>query len=183
LDNVLKPNEQAYLKGILFHINKRRIGLSDKAAETVDFTSLDTLKKTMSTSVYAKLIQAMEDSDYFKMPLIRSQRIDRNKGIITESWGEKFAAIDRAGKELNNFLDDRQITTEEQKMTQRDLGMYEMYDIYAQQSDEFKIEQLNLNPPDYYELDLDTIAHRVTFSQIRKKHVDTILPVINAYIW
>ena len=56
-----------------------------------------------------------------------------------------------------------------------------MYDIYAKQSDEFKEKAISENTTDYFELDLDTIAHRVTFHQIRKVNVDTILPIINAY--
>jgi hypothetical protein len=58
-----------------------------------------------------------------------------------------------------------------------------MYDIYSMQSDEMKVRLINENSPGYYELDLDTIAHRVAFSSIRKASVDAILPNITSYVW
>jgi hypothetical protein len=99
-----------------------------------------------------------------------------------------FAGIVDAAKinieQLTDFYDQRELAPDEIKNLKSDLGYYEMYDIYEKQTQEFKEKQIkDHNGPIYFEIDLDAIAHRATFNQIRKQHVDQILPVINAYVW
>ena len=57
-----------------------------------------------------------------------------------------------------------------------------MFDVYGQQSRETKAKMIDENGVDYYEFNLDTIAHRVAFSKIRKQTFDLILPTVNAYM-
>ena len=41
------------------------------------------------------------------------------------------------------------------------------------------VEKYGIN---YFDLNLDTLAHRLAFNKIRKNEFDKILPIINAYI-
>lgn len=57
-----------------------------------------------------------------------------------------------------------------------------MYDVYGRQTPEYVAKGIEKHSVNYFEWNLDTIAFRVAFSKIRKKHFDKKLPVINAYI-
>ena len=63
------------------------------------------------------------------------------------------------------------------------MGLYEMYDVYGRQTPEFKAKMIERNGVDYFDLNLDTIAHRMAFNKIRKNIFDKQLPIINAYVW
>ena len=181
--NVLKPQEQEYLRNILFELNKRRLSIPKKEWDKIDVTSLDTIKNTASSESYSKIEKAIEKGSYFKMALIRSGRIDRGKGVFKDGEKSLSKYKDQWLKEWDDYIDSRELDRDELKKVKEEFGYYEMYDIYAKQSDEFKEKAISENTTDYFELDLDTIAHRVTFHQIRKVNVDTILPIINAYAW
>lgn len=58
-----------------------------------------------------------------------------------------------------------------------------MYNPYGNQRGEIRAKMLQERPANYYEMNLDTIAHKVAFTNIRKQVFDMILPTINAYIW
>ena len=47
----------------------------------------------------------------------------------------------------------------------------EMYDVYSRQTDANKIKNVQEKGLIYYELNLDTIAHRVASSKIRKTSI------------
>ena len=46
-----------------------------------------------------------------------------------------------------------------------------------------KAKMIERNGVDYFDLNLDTIAHRMAFNKIRKNIFDKQLPIINAYVW
>lgn len=58
-----------------------------------------------------------------------------------------------------------------------------MYNPYNNQRGEIRAKMLQDRSASYYEMNLDTIAHKVAFTGIRKQVFDLILPTINAYIW
>lgn len=89
------------------------------------------------------------------------------------------------GEEFNDFFDERELHEEERSnIYKKELGYYEMYNIYEMQLQRsgFIKEMVDKNSPQYYELNLDIIAHRVAFAKIRQKYIDSILPTINAYM-
>ena len=144
----------------------------------LDISSLDAMEKSNQKG-FEKIQRAMEDGDYFKMPLVRSQQIDRNARHIKQNFTQMLRNI---ADEMNDFVNPQDLEKSELQDIQKQLGYFEMYDIYARQTDKFKEKAILEKGADYFELDLDTIAHRAVFSQIRKKNIDNILPVINAYV-
>ena len=181
--NILKPQEQEYLRNILFEINKRKLGIPKKEWGKIDLTSLDSIKTTASSESYSKIEKYISNGSYFKMALVRSERIDRSVNNLKDGVKGMEKYREQWLKEWDDYIDSRQLDRDEVKKAKQDLGYYEMNDIYSRQSDEFKEKAIAENSPDYFETDLDTLAHRVTFHQIRKQNVDTILPIINAYAW
>ena len=175
--NALNDSERSYLKNILFEIQKYMLNLHSKEIEGLDPNSIESLMKN------EKIAKAINEGTYFSIPLIRSEQIDRNKKYL-EGFNEiKNTVKDRFG-EIYDFLDPRELSELDLKNI-KDIqeGYFEMYDVYSNQSESFKIEMINKNGIDYYDLNLDTIAHRVAFSKIRKNILDQRLPIINAYIW
>lgn len=57
-----------------------------------------------------------------------------------------------------------------------------MYDVYGRQGTAFKTSRVNEDGANFYEIDLDTIAHRAAFNKIRKGYIDSILPYITSYV-
>jgi len=58
-----------------------------------------------------------------------------------------------------------------------------MYDVYGRQTPEYIAKGIEKHGVNYFEWNLDTIAHRVAFNKIRKNVFDKRLPIINAYMW
>ena len=175
--NAMSDAERKYAKQILFEIKKYMLNLSDREIKLINPDSLDSLRAN------DKIAKAIDDGSYFSIPLIRSEQIDRNKKYLDEFNAIKETAKDRFG-EIYDFLNPQELSAEDLKRAKViQEGFYEMYDVYSKQSEAFKIEMINKNGIDYYELNLDTIAHRVAFSKIRKNILDNRLPIINNYIW
>ena len=85
---------------------------------------------------------------------------------------------------LTDIIDPRQLSQYDiTNIEAQKVGFFEMYDAYGSQSKEIKAKMIDENTVDYYEFNLDTIAHRLAFSKIRKQTFDMILPTINAYMW
>jgi len=80
-----------------------------------------------------------------------------------------------------DMIDDRGLEPGEHVALKEKLGYYEMYNIYDKQTPKFKEKAIEAKGVENFELDLDALAHRLTFNQIRKYHLDNILPIINAY--
>lgn len=88
-----------------------------------------------------------------------------------------------AKEELMGVFDPRELQEEERnKIKETELGFYEMYDVYGMQTPEFKKEMIDTNTPQYYELSLDIIAHKVAFNKIRQDYMNEILPIVNSYM-
>jgi hypothetical protein len=84
---------------------------------------------------------------------------------------------------LTDILDPRQLSQYDiTNIEAQKVGFFEMYDAYGSQTKEIKAKMIDENSVDYYEFNLDTIAHRLAFSKIRKQTFDLILPTINAYM-
>ena len=146
----------------------------------IDFTSEESMQKT-SPSAYTKIQKALVNGEYFKMGLIRSQQANRYSKYLHEGIAGISDDIRAIKKELVNVLDSRELDDDETRKQKRDMGYYEMYDNYTNQSDKFKETVLTRDGVDSYMHDLDAIANRMTFNQIRKEYLDNILPIIGAY--
>lgn len=178
-ENALSDAEREYLKTILFRMYVNTTNLTEKEIDAIDISTVDSLWKTAPEDLKAKI----EKGTYFEMPIIRSQQWNRYGNV----WKEGFKGVKELAKsighEIYDYIDSRELTPEELKDLKKDIGYYEMYDVYSRQSRSFIQEQIAEKGEEYWELDLDAIAHRVIFSKIRKKYLDNILPVINAYAW
>lgn len=73
---------------------------------------------------------------------------------------------------------------EDRNIAQKDIDYYnKMYEIYGQQSEEFISNSVNENGPELYEIDLDAIVTKIIHEKTKKRYVDKVLPIINAYVW
>ena len=170
--------ELDYLKAMLLHINMWKLEIPKAEILKLNPDSLESITKN------EKIKKSIEDGSYFEMPLVRREEWTKYKGVVTtpgKLWQDKIKPYVH---EINDFLDPRELlqgdldTIKLQKM-----GFYEMYDIYGSQTKEYKAKVIEKNGVDYFEFNLDTIAHRIAFNKIRKQTLDRKLPIINSYIW
>lgn len=174
VENALTEEQRKYLKRALFMINIYAQGVAEEDVKDVDPDSLDSI---MSIK---KFKEAIEDGSYFEMPLIRREEITKYKRLFT-GMGEWWSTFK---DKLTDILDPRQLSQYDiTNIEAQKVGFFEMYDAYGSQTKEIKAKMIDENSVDYYEFNLDTIAHRLAFSKIRKQTFDLILPTINAYMW
>lgn len=176
-DNVLSDPQRKYLQKMLLIINSFKLGITDADAAKIDASSLESISQN------AKIKKALDDGTYFDMPVIRRDEASRHKGLF-ENPGKLANKLAHYGGEVRDFIDDRELLKSDLDSAQmQQMGFYEMYDIYGKQTPESKAKMIEEHGVDYFEFNLDTIAHKVAFNKIRKSIFDKILPVINAYIW
>ena len=175
--NSLKEPYRRYLQKTLLLINSYKLGIAESVIEKLDPTNLSSL---MSNEVIAK---AITNEEYFEMPLVRREELSRYKNLFT-STGDSFRKLGALKDDFKDLLDTRELSqydianADAQKM-----GFFEMYDVYGTQKKEIKDKMIDENTVEYYEFNLDTIAHRLAFSKIRKQTFDMILPTVSAYMW
>ncbi|MDA3856273.1 MAG: hypothetical protein PF569_08500 [Candidatus Woesearchaeota archaeon] len=173
--------EREYAKKILFEIQKYMLNLKTKDIESIDISTLETIKKTDKSQ---EILKAIESEEYFKMPLIRSQQLDRYGRALSGGIKGMFQSGRELSNEFEDFIDTRELSKEDlENINKQQKGLYEMPDVYAMQNDESKAEAIRRHKDTvYWELNLDTIAHKVAFTKIRKNLLDHKLPIISAYI-
>lgn len=180
----LKPEESEYLKNILFHIQRQLMGIPINISNKIDVSSIESIKKTAPKELAEKIISRIESGEYFRMPLIRSQLISRNKKVLSFNGKEIKQAAKNVLAETRDFIDGRELDPEDAaKVDELSSGYFEMYEIYGKQSAPFIAQAVDRDKPIYYEIDLDTIASKVIQEKVRKKYADQVLPVINSYVW
>ena len=155
--NSLKEPYRRYLQKTLLLINSYKLGIAESVIEKLDPTNLSSL---MSNEVIAK---AITNEEYFEMPLVRREELSRYKNLFT-STGDSFRKLGALKDDFKDLLDTRELSqydianADAQKM-----GFFEMYDVYGTQKKEIKDKMIDENTVDYYEFNLDTIAHRLAF--------------------
>lgn len=177
VDNAMTDSEREYLKNILFIKWKYTTKVPEDKIKNIDISSLESIRK----SGIEDLLRSIDSEEYFEMPLMRSQQIDRYGKYMFQGVDGVRSTFKKVWENLYNIIDPRELTTEEQKEIKKQLGYYELYDIYGNQSRSFIQSKVEIDSPGYYEIDLDAILHRFVFSKIRKKYVDNIMPIIHAY--
>ncbi len=177
--NGLTAPEREHLRKMLFEIKKYELGITEK--ENVNIDTLETLSKSKSG---LKILAAIENGNYFKMPLVKNQQITR-AGTLWKDGFKGFAdAAKEVGQEVQDFFDSRELREEERiNLKKTQLGYYEMYDIYGLQSDSFKKDMVDKHGDIEFELSLDIIAHKSAFNKIRQDHMNRVLPIVNSYMW
>lgn len=177
--NTMTDVERDYLKKILFQINKYKLEIED--TDSIDLTSKATLA---TTTAGQKVLASIESGKYFEMPIIRNQQWTRAGALWKDGYKGYVDKAKLVGEEITAAFDPRELQEEERiNIKATELGYYEMYDIYDKQTSAFKKEMIDRNTPQYYELSLDIIAHRIAFNKIRQKYVNKILPIVNSYMW
>lgn len=177
-ENILTNAEKDYLQKMLLVIASWKYSITDEEMAKLDPSSLT------SISSNPKIKKALDDGSYFEMPLIRKEEISRYKDAFTMNgkiWRDRIKPYT---SEIRDYFDDRELQKEDLNNIQmQQMGLYEMYDVYGRQTPEFKAKMIERNGVDYFDLNLDTIAHRMAFNKIRKNIFDKQLPIINAYVW
>jgi hypothetical protein len=172
--------ERDYLKKMLFEIQKYMLNLTKEEINKIDITSLASIEKTDKSG---KLLKAINSGEYFKVPFVRSEQLDRHGAVVNGGIKGITQTMKNTVNEIYDHIDPREYTKDDLKVAKEaQLGLYEMYDVYARQNDETKLNAIKESGIEYFELNLDTIAHRVAFSKIRKYHLDHKLPIIVSYI-
>lgn len=178
VENALEDSQRKYLKKQLLIINMYKLGIPENEINKLNSDSLDSLLKN------DKIAEAIASGDYFRMPLVRREEFSRHKGIFKtagQTWKER---IEPYRHEVLDFLDAKGITAEDRvELEKSRMGFYEMYDTYAAHTPEFKARMVEKHGIDYFEFNLDTIAHRLIFNKIRKDVYDKVFPVVNSYVW
>jgi hypothetical protein len=181
-NSLLTDIERKYLKSILFEIQRYLLNISDSDAAKIDISTLEAIEKTDSSG---KIMKAIFEDKYFDIPLVRSEQLDKyGKVLFGGIQGIARSMKDNIG-EFNNLLNVRELTEEDLSASRAtQAGLHEMYDVYSRQTTASKLEAIKRHKTmDYWELNLDTIAHKVAFNKIRKNFVDKKLPIIKSYIW
>lgn len=177
LENALTDAERKYLKKMLLIMNAFKLNISDTEIQKVDSDSLDSLKRN------PKIAKAIESGDYFEMPLVRREELTKYQGAWKKT-GQFVKSIPNYAIEFKDYIDSRELQQEDlNSAALQSQGYYEMYDVYGRQTKEHKAKIIEKHGVDYFELNLDTLAHRLAFNKIRKRSFDKILPIINAYVW
>lgn len=178
LKNALNDAEREYSQHMLFEIQKYMLNLTSDQIAKIDPTSLESLKSN------TKIAEAIENGNYFKIPLVRREELSRNAEFLKGGLHGFWESFKGRLHEVNDFIDPRELDPDQLKYIKESaVGFTEMYDVYGNQTDEYKAKVLAKHKSTYFEWNLDTIAHRVAFNKIRKYQFDAKLPIINAYIW
>jgi len=176
--NALEDHEREYLQNLLLIINAHKLQIPDSEIAKLDSKNI---KSLMTNN---KIKDALESEEYFRMPLIRREEVTRFGDIFTtpgKLWKEKLSSYFH---EFNDYIDNRELTKDDlAALEAQNLGFYEMYDVYARQTPEYVAKGIEKHSINYFEWNLDTIAHRIAFSKIRKNEYDKKLPIINSFIW
>lgn len=177
-ENALSDPERKYLKTMLLYINQYKLNLTDAEIDAINPDKLESLLKNDVIKA------AYEDGSYFEVPLVRREESTKYKGMLEDSGKLWARRIKEFGSEVNDFLDTKELDPENLELIKKQkMGYYEMYDAYGKQTKAYKSKVINKFGVDYFEFNLDTIAHRIAFNKIRKNVYDQKLPIINAYIW
>ena len=177
-ENNLSKEASDYLKYALFTINKYMVGLSDAEAAALDYNSLESLE---TNEEFAKLLASGE---YFEMPLMRRDEMSKYNGMWKSADGKTKNASNMAKDYMMSWIDSRELSKHDLiNIRSQSKGFFHMYDPYGNQRGSIRAKMLQERSADYYEMNLDTIMHKVAFTKIRKRNFDLILPTINAYIW
>lgn len=176
-ENYLTPEQRTYLQHMLLHINRYKYGILDKTIDGIDPTNLESIKSI------EKFSTAIENGEYFAVPLVRREELSRYKGMF-QTPGDIFKRLSQFKDEITDYVDSRKLTQYDiTNVDAQTLGYFEMYDAYGAQTRDLKARMIDKHGVDYFDLNLDTIAHRVAFASIRKQTFDLILPTINSYMW
>lgn len=172
VENGMETFERDYLIQVLFVINSYMAGLSENEMTAIDPKNLSEIQKN------SKLAKRLEDGSYFRVPLVRNSELSRYKDTLSE----KGRVLGYWKDEMTDFLDGRELSQFDlTNIDAQRMGFFEMYDVYASQTDDARAKMVERDGVEYYDLNLDTIAHRVAYNKIRKQTFDLILPTIAAY--
>lgn len=182
-ENVMTPDQRKYLKKILFKIQRQLLKIPNDVAEAIDPTSLETIQSSAPKRWADLIMMNIDNGNYFRMPLIWTNTLSQYEGLFKGKQGVK-QAVKGVFADVQDFVDRRELDEEDRnKAEQTAKGYFEMYEIYGKQSSKFIAQKIEERGVGNFELDLDTIAFRVIQEKVRKKYVDTILPVLNDYAW
>ena len=171
--NAMSDSSREYLQNMLLYINMWKLEIPEKDIANLNPKSLDSLMKN------PKIAEAISNGSYFEMPLVRREELSKHAEAFNRN-----KAYNRAATAWNDLTHDEGLLKDDIRNIEKDkLGFYEMYDAYGRQTPEFKSKMIEEHGVSYFELNLDTIAHRIAFSKIRKKIYDKRLPEIASYIW
>ena len=177
-ENGLKDHERKYLTRMLLSINQNIVGISDEAIASInpdDINSIRTIEK------FADLL---DSGEYFHMPLIRREEMSKYEGAFKSNAGNTLNIKDMWSDYIRSWIDGRELSKHDVINAENQRrGFFHMYNPYNNQRGEIRAKMLQERSASYYEMNLDTIAHKVAFTKIRKQVFDMILPTINAYIW
>lgn len=178
VENALESeHHRKYLMHALLKINAYKFGIADHIIENLNPENLESLKSV------DKFAEALDNGKYFEMPLMRREEQSKYKGLFM-SAGDNFRRLGAIQDKVVDWIDGRELSQYDlQNVNDQSLGFFEMYDAYGTQEKWQKNKMIEENGFHYYEFNLDTIAHKMAFSKIRKQTFDMILPTVSAYMW
>lgn len=176
-ENAMSETGRKYLKRMLLEINMWKYNIPSNVIDKINPDNLDDLLKV--DAIRTKI----ESGEYFEMPLVRRDEWSKYKNILS-SLKRSIANGKTYLMQRHDFLDSKELQKEDLDLIKlQNMGYYEMYDLYGRQTKEYKAKVIGKYSVDFFDINLDTIAHRLAFNKIRKNEFDKTLPIINAYIW
>ena len=147
-------------------------------------SDLDTLDKFEKSEEFEQLMSSGKIKNILSVPLIKKQSLSRWKTITTDGF-RKY--IGSTWDSMKNALDVRDMTGDENEHEQK-IGafnsvngfgkMYNRFD--SQESKEFRDYLIDKHGIGTFEVNLDTIVLKYAFENLREKHFNEILPIIDS---
>lgn len=157
MSNDLYEEERVWLKSFLFTINRTRTGFEDITSE----------KELIESEAGKDLIATKH---YFDVPLLRGSLFTQLKNKSYKDW-----IVDK----WNEEADIRRITQKQEEIVTSQKREYtEMYN-FLQITEAQRLNLLEEKPVTYWETNLEMVEDVFAHASIRKKHFDTVLPMIN----
>ena len=172
-DKTLMTEEREYLKEKLFLINKYFLKLSDEDLNGVDVNNPETFSNNKA------LHERFISGDYFLAPLVRSNYISRHKSLLT-NFLEK---IKNYSNESLNIITQQNYTAREIKSVEESLKKLEIPDITQSQfTSTDRLSYLQEATKDYFDINLDTIAHAIMDNSVRYSTIKNKLNLVLTYL-
>ena len=172
-DKTLMTEEREYLKEKLFLINKYFLKLSDEDLNGVDVNDPETFSN--NKALYERFISG----DYFLAPLVRSNYMSRHKSLLTNF-------LDRVkdySNESLNIITQQNYTAREIQSVEESLKKLEIPDITQSQfTSTARLSYLQEATKDYFDINLDTIAHAIMDNSVRFSTIKNKLNLVLTYL-
>ena len=164
----LDPDERAFLKKVLWIINKRRFNIKTQE----DNKKVDELKKL---------------DKWYWVPLMKGTMSSRlSSGMAGDAIKNEFENIKSGLQRSKQIFQQREedvYTEEDKRLSDEHIERYEMYNRFSASEENSQTRQELLNSEDisFWETNVENIVLNYELAYIRKEILDEVLPIVKSY--